>query len=184
MNNPWETDEGQQVWKSKSQYFNWLRGNLRKIWSDYPVRKIWKKDSLRPVTSKERLSKMFHPSTKNVGQCVMCNEWMAGSKLECDHKKPSNGCSDWSDVPSFVEYCVSQPATEFQLICKPCHKIKAYAERMNISFEDARIEKAIIAYMKKSNTVIDKTLAKHGLPCNNAKVRKDGVRQLMKENKM
>ena len=183
MNNPWETKEGKQVWKSKSEYFNWLRGNLRKIWSDYPVRKVWKKESLRPVTSKERLGKAFHPSTKSVGQCVMCKDWMAGSKLECDHKKPSNGCSDWESVPSFVSYCVSEPATEFQLICKPCHRIKTYAERMGITFEEAKAAKKIIALMKDKKKV-DKLLAKHNLPSNNDKARKESLNKLMKENKL
>lgn len=181
--NPWDTLEGKRIWKTKAQYFNWLRGGLRKLWSDYPLRKEWKKGQLRPLTQEEKLVKKYHPSTKNVGQCVMCKEWMAGSKLECDHLHPSNGCKDWGDINGFLRYCATALPNELQLCCKPCHAIKTYAERMGITFEQAKIEKQLIAICKDIKKC-NKLLASHNLPCNNAKVRKEGVRKLLEERKI
>lgn len=181
--NPWETPEGARIWKTKSQYFNWLRGGLRKLWSDYPLRKEWKKGQLRPVTQEEKLSKKYHTSTKNVGQCVMCKEWMAGSKLECDHLHPSNGCKDWSEIDGFLRYCATALPSELQLCCKDCHSVKTYAERMNIPYEEAVVAKKVIALMKNKKNV-DKILAKHNVACKNDKSRKEALTKLIKEKKL
>lgn len=181
--NPWETEEGKKVWKTESEYFQWVRGQLRKIWSDYPLRKVWKAGQLRPVTSQERVSKKFHPSTKNVGQCYLCGEWFAGSKLECDHVHPSNGCKSWEDLSGFLHYCSATLPDEWALACKPCHRIKSYAERMGITFEEAKSKKRIIALMKDKKKV-DKLLIQYKLPYNNDKVRKEGLRKLIEEGKL
>ena len=169
--NPWETSEGKQVWKTKANYFQWLRGNLRKIWADYPVRKVWKREQLRPVMEEERLSKKYHPSTKNVGKCVMCNEWMAGSKLECDHIHSSNGCKSWEEVDSFLRYCVATLPKDWQLVCKPCHKDLTYAERYDISFEEAGITKKVIA-LEKDKKVMQWFAERDIVPESNAKKRR------------
>lgn len=183
MTEPWNTPEGKKVWKTEAEYFQWIRGQLRRIWSDYPIRKQWKSGELRPVTAKERSEKKYHPSTKNVGQCVMCKEWMAGSKLECDHIHPSNGCKGWEDLSGFLHYCSATLPDEFQLICKPCHRVKTYAERMGITFEEASIQKRIITLMKDKKK-IDKLLAEHGKACNNDSTRRKGLEELIKEKKL
>ena len=151
--NPWETPEGKVVWKTEAQYWNWVRGALRRLWADYPLRKVWKKNSLRPLTQEEKASGKFHPSTKNVGDCVFCKEVMAGSKLECDHIVESEGCTDRRTAEKFLWHCGGQTSTNFQLVCKPCHKIKSYAESKGISFEDARLEKQAIQWEKENKGV-------------------------------
>ncbi|ATN93516.1 putative HNH endonuclease [Pseudoalteromonas phage J2-1_QLiu-2017] len=143
--NPWETPEGKKVWKTKAQYFTWLRGALRRLWADYPLRKEWKARQLRPVTAKEKKEKKFHPSTKNVGQCHYCKEWFAGSKLECDHILASEGCTSFETAVSFLQHCGMGNGSEWVLTCKPCHKVKSYGEKYNYSFEEARAVKQAIA---------------------------------------
>lgn len=149
---PWETEEAHVVWsKAKNKevaYFTWLRGALRQIWSDNPIRKQWKTSQLRPVTREEKATKAFHPSTKNVGECVKCREWFAGSKLECNHKLPSDGCKNYEEAGKFLHYCASGTGEDWELVCKPCHKIQTYAEREGISFEEARVTKEVIAIEK------------------------------------
>ena len=139
------------IWKTKAQYFTWLRGGLRKLWSDYPARKAWKASKLRPVTAQERTSRVYHPSTKRVGMCVFCDTWMAGSKLECDHKHSSGGCYDFETAVEFLWYCTNLEGDDFQLACKPCHKIETYREKMGITFEEARVTKQAIAWQKEMN---------------------------------
>lgn len=151
MINPWETPEGAKVWKDKkgnpseTLYWQWLRGALRRLWSDYPLRKVWKQSQLRPVTKEEREAKLFHPSTKNVGQCSFCKEWMAGSKLECDHLVESEGCTSKETAESFLWHCGGLTAKDFRLACKPCHKIQSYSQRSGLSFEESEVEKQVIA---------------------------------------
>lgn len=154
MKHPWLTPEGSKVWKNKkgnpseALYWQWLRGALRRLWSDYPLRKVWKQSQLRPVTQEEREAKIFHPSTKNVGQCSFCKEWMAGSKLECDHLVESDGCTSKETAESFLWHCGGLIAEDFRLACKPCHKIQSHSQRKDISFEEAEAEKRAIALEK------------------------------------
>lgn len=150
MKSPWTTPEGSKVWKdskgnpSEALYWQWLRGALRRLWSDYPLRKVWKQSQLRPVTQEEKEAKLFHTSTKNVGQCSFCKEWMAGSKLECDHLVESEGCTSKETAESFLWHCGGLVAEDFRLACKPCHKIRSHQQKTGGTFEEAAIQKEII----------------------------------------
>lgn len=170
--NPWE--DPNSIWKTKSAYFSWLRGAMRRIWADYPLRKEWKKKSLRPVTAQEKRDKVYHPSTKNVGQCVYCKEWMAGSKLECDHKVSSDGCRDYETAEKFLWYCGAVTSDMMVLACKSCHKIKTESERRGISFAEAAAVKQAIAIQKDLD---DKQwLRENGIePASNAKARRQQI---------
>lgn len=143
---PWEECD---VWKNQSQFYTWLRGKLREIWKDNPVRITFKKETLRPVSPEERLTKKFHPSTKNVGECTFCDEWFPGSKLEVDHKIQIGKCNNFEDAVDFLKGVAFVPKSNMQLTCKPCHKIKSYSERQGITFEEARLEKKAIEFSKK-----------------------------------
>ena len=171
--NPWE--DPHSIWKTKSEYFTWLRGALRRLWSDYPLRKEWKKQSLRPVTQEEKKRKCFHPSTKNVGQCVFCKEWFAGSKLEVDHIKASEGCFDYDTAEQFMWHCGGLTSDKFQLSCKPCHKIKSYAERQNIPFEQAQATKQAIAIQKDRKEESEWFAENNIKPASNAKKRREQI---------
>jgi len=152
--NPWETPEGRAVWKTEAMYWSWLRGALRRLWSDYPLRKVWKQSQLRPVTPEEREAKLYHPSTKNVGQCSFCNQWMAGSKLECDHLEQSEGCTSKETAESFLWHCGGLTGKDFRLACKDCHKVQSHSQRKSISFEEAQISKTAIALCKTGADII------------------------------
>lgn len=176
--NPWE--DPNSVWKTKAQYFTWLRGALRKLWSDYPLRQEWKKKSLRPITKQERDSKKFHPSTKNVGQCVFCKEWFPGSKLQVDHIESSEGCYSYETAEKFLWHCGGLTSDRFQLSCVPCHKVETYREKHNITFEEARAVKQAIAIQKDLD---DKQwLRENGIePASNAKARREQIIEKLRE---
>lgn len=169
VNNPWdETD----AWKNSSQYYNWLRGQLRKIWSDYPVRKNFKTEMCRPVTQEEKDAKLFHPSTKTVGQCVFCKNWFSASKLEVDHKQCSNGCKNKEEAEQFLWYCAGVSKSGMQLSCKPCHSIKSYSERQGITFEEAVIGKQVLAFSNLKSQEQVSLLSELGLSGKNGHERK------------
>jgi 5-methylcytosine-specific restriction endonuclease McrA len=180
MNTPWLTPEGLKIWKTESQYWQWLRGSLRRLWGDYPLRKQWKANQLRLITPEEKASKLFHPSTKNLGQCFYCGQWFAGSKLECDHKTPSDGCISKETAESFLWYCGGGIGDEWVLSCKPCHKVKTHSERQGLTMEEASIEKLAIDLIKKK---IDKEyiLSKNAIPASNQKARRVQIIEILKE---
>lgn len=176
---PWE--DPLTIWKTKANYFTWLRGNLRRIWSDNPLRKVWKAKTLRPVTKDEKDRRVFHPSTKNVGQCYLCNKWMAGSKLECDHLIPSNGCYSFDTAQEFLWHCAASAPKNWALACSPCHKIKSYADKQGISYEEAKVTKEAIEIIKKKE---DRTfLESKGItPAGNAKGRREQIINYLRGN--
>lgn len=168
------------IWETKSEYFVWLRGHLRSIWSDNPLRKKWKASQLRPLTPEEKKAKVFHPSTKNVGQCYLCKQWFSGSKLECDHIVESEGCYSFETAGSFLWHCAANDPSNWALVCKPCHKIKSYSVAEGIPFEQARITKAVIQIINEKK---DKQfLTEAGIvPASNAKKRREQLIELLKE---
>ena len=175
---PWLTPEGLKIWKTESEYWNWLRGSLRRLWGDYPLRKEWKVNQLRRITQEEKDSKLFHSSTKNLGQCFYCKEWFPGSKLECDHQIPSDGCRSKETAESFLWYCGGGTGEDWVLSCKPCHKIKTHSERQGLSLEDSRIEKAVISICKAKQDKV--WLEQRGiLPLGNAKLRREQIKKEM-----
>ena len=182
MNKPWLTPEGKKIWKTEAQYWGWLRGAIRRIWADYPLRKEWKARKLRPITQEEKDSKKFHQSTKNLGQCHYCEEWFAGSKLECDHLESSDGCTNKVEAESFLWYCGNGVGDEWVLACKPCHKNKTHSERRGISMQDASYEKIAIDLEKKK--LVSVWLKEKGVtPASNAKLRRQQIIDLLREEK-
>lgn len=180
---PWEDENGKKVWVSEAKYWEWLRGAIRKLWSDYPLRKQWKNSQLRPVTKEERVAKVFHPSTKNVGMCVFCEEWMAGSKLECDHIIESNGCTSETTAVEFLWHNCGQTGVNFQLACKPCHKIKSHQIKKGYeTFLEAKLDKDIIQW-EKINKGVEKQrhlLVSYGIEDADALKAKDIRPKLLK----
>jgi len=136
-----------KIWKTEAEYFTWLRGQLRRIWANWPVKNEFKKSKLVPVfdgcgvTSKR---------VKSVGQCVFCNKWHPNSSLQIDHiddigyfGRTPDTVGEWL----FRSLCGGE---NMQLVCVPCHKIKTHADKLNISFEEATKAKDVIAFSKLS----------------------------------
>lgn len=183
MTKKWEPWNESNAWKSKAEFFTWLRGGLRKtIWQFYPPKNEFKASMLRKAT-KEDYVNGIHPRTKKVGQCVKCKEWMGGSKLQVDHIINAGSISDEEHIKSFVMNLACSK-DDMQLVCVPCHKAMTYADKMGVSYEEAVIEKQAIEYCKKSVTEQKKILDSFGLPYNNADQRRQGFRELITEGKI
>lgn len=180
--NPWEHKYAKAVkWTTKPKYFAWLRGQIRRIWADNPLRKEWKKNQLRPVTMQEKIDKVFHSSTKNVGQCYVCEKWMAGSKLECDHLVGESPCKDFETAEGFLWHCAADSPDNWGLICKPCHKDVTHAERYGMSLKEAKATREVIEMEKQG--IVNEVLEGLGItPASNApNRRKQLVEYFMKE---
>ena len=181
--NPWETEYGKKIWKTKAQYFTWLRGNLRRVWADNPLRKEWMSNQVRPVTQEERKIKKFHPSTKKVAQCYLCKGWFAASKLEVDHLTPSNGCTTFEEAEEFLWHCAADNPDNWALACKdPCHKVKTYADSKGISFEKAKVTKEAIAIQKSKADETEWFSSRGIVPESNASKRRGQIIEYLEEN--
>lgn len=150
------------TFKTKAAYFSWVRGQIRRIWSKYPVKTDFKNSRLRPVTTEERDQKIFHPSTKKVGQCEICNNWFAASKLEVDHKIPTEGCTSIDGMKEFLIRMAAEDPKNFALLCKPCHATKTLADKLGCNLEHARAHKQVVALEKKHGKNLQQWLIREG----------------------
>lgn len=147
------------LWKTEAEWWTWLRGKSRQIWSDYPPRNQFKKDKLIPnfdgsgVTSKR---------VKSVGQCQICSEWFANSSLQVDHVQQAGSIGNsWEGYFQWF-YDLLADKENMQLVCKPCHQIKTHADRLGVSFEEAKRKKEVIAFSKLTDESQKSILTKLG----------------------
>ncbi len=146
-NGEWKPWEESNVWRTKAEFFTWLRGQIRKsIWQRYPPRNEFKSENLRPATKADYDAGLSRRS-KKLGKCTFCQEWFPASKLQVDHIIPAGSLRNEEDMHEFIKKiaCMKE---NMRLTCEPCHKIVTYQERNGITFEEARMEKEVIAFSK------------------------------------
>lgn len=165
------------IWKTKPAFFAWLRGALRRaLWERYPVKLYYKnKATHNPPIG-------YTGKAKKLGKCALTGEVIPKSRLEVDHKVGHVSLTEWSDLEPFIHHLLCTE-DEMQLVSKEAHKIKSYAERMGISYEEAAIEKEVIAFSKLPIDQQKKELLEHGYTeINNASDRKRSYRRLLGEH--
>ena len=149
---------------------------------DYPVRTEFKESRCVPVDDDMREKYGLHKRTQKAAQCVHCMNWFPKSKVEVDHIIGESSLKTVDDIITYLDHLMCDPEN-MQLSCKPCHKIKTYAERYDMTFEQARLEKAVIQWLKDHNTSEQKELLiAAGFPdeeINNAGNRRIAARKLL-----
>lgn len=173
---PWQIPES--PWKTEAAFMSYVRGGIRKsIWSRYPIKILFMKANrirgINPKTGRECFG----------GICYLTGKFFPQSELEVDHFIGNHSLKTLDDASRFLKGMLYVDFGDLRFVSKDAHKIKNYAERMGITFEEAKIEKQLIAICKDIKKC-NKLLASHNLPCNNAKVRKEGVRKLLEERKI
>ena len=165
---PWETHP--HIWKTKAAFFSFVRGGLRKaLWERYPVKIEYKKNNLIPPPES------YQGRGKSGQYCALTNEFVINSKLEVDHTEGNQSLNDWDDLQPFIEHLLLCQ-DNLQLVDREAHKVKSYAERMGISYQEAEIQKRVIAETKGlSVSLIKRKLSRLGATeehLKNAKTRK------------
>lgn len=170
---PWEVYP--ELWKTKAAFFSWLRGNLRKaVWEKYPPKFMFKDSCCakppRGYTGRARLGAI----------CALTHVWTPKSYLEVDHIKGNASLNEWDHLLDFVQHLCSNH-TNFQLVDKDAHKIKSYAEKQGMTFEEAVLEKKAIAIIKSKKDKEFFISRKLPVPSNETKRRSGIVDILTKE---
>lgn len=105
--------------------------------------------------------------------------WANKSSLEVDHKNGNVSLTCWEDVLPFIQHMVPPP-DNMALVTKEAHKIKSYAERQGIPFEEAVIIKKAIDIQKKGDKV---WITRQGeVPASNAKARREQIIEILRRN--
>ena len=99
------------------------------------------------------------------------------SKMEIDHIQGNVSLNDWSDVLPFIQHlCATKD--NMQVVGKEAHKVKSYAERMGMSFEEALLEKRVIATLKDKRETA-RLLRENRMIAKNDAERRQKVREIL-----
>jgi len=157
-------------WKTEAAYYSWLRGRLRQLWQKWPPRNELKKEKrVRAPVLDDEGNQVVYKTGKKKGQlkcrwelpCEQCGGVFPQSQVEADHLEPAGACSNAVQAGTFL-YRLLVSKDKLRLVCKPCHKIISYAERMGMSFDEAYSAKAVIERMKQSVPKQRSELLGHG----------------------
>lgn len=143
---PWE--ECPEVWKTRAAYFNWIRGQMRRAWSRHPV----KNKFIRLHRFKAPLGKKgpANPNGKEVwaAKCACCTKTFKQNLLQVDHIDAAGSFTSWQDFNVWMMGLMHINVKGLQFLCKKCHDTKTYADKHDMTFERAAIEKQVIAFGK------------------------------------
>lgn len=181
-------------WKTESQYWSWLRGSLRSIWS----RKwIFKNNYLRdhtfpyPVSDKNGNPK-YYKTGKRKGErvtqkhfkCEITNEVFPVKEGQVDHISPSGSLTNGLEACIFLFRLLTSP-NNMRLISKDAHAIITYMEKNGLSWEEAVIDKKVINKLKQKVEFQKKELISYGfseLEISNKEKRKQCYKKYLKNN--
>ncbi len=96
---------------TESRYFGFIRSALRAAFMKYPVKSHVKANAKEMTDDGARW------------RCAHCDGLFLSMDTEVDHIVPCGGLKKYEDLPGFVERMFCE-ADGFQVLCKPCHKIK------------------------------------------------------------
>ena len=176
---PWE--QCPDVWKTKAAFFQWMRGQMRRAWSRHPVKVSYMHNHRERVPLGRKTAK--NPTGLVWGcRCEHCNELKRQTECEVDHIEAAGSFKGWEDFEAWMHKLMHINWDSIRVVCKDCHRIISYAERMGYTFEEAKLEKEVIAFTKLPAAEQKRKLkwATTSHLRDNAKQRKAAYRQLLK----
>lgn len=147
----------------------------------------WMTAANKLVFLEDRVIHDMNPATRTkwLVECNQCGKMFKLADVQIDHRIGEFACTNREDFYAYILSRLDVGFDDLQVLCIPDHEIKTLGERLGITFEEARIEKAVIAIMKEKASVIDKWLGGRGIKvAKNPQARRDAVRQCLIEEKM
>jgi hypothetical protein len=179
----WETYP--DIWPTKAKFFAWLRGSLRRaVWEKYPPKLTFKNAHCHEPP------KGYTGKARSGAFCALSGDFIGKSQLQVDHTIGHVSLKEWEDVLPFVQHlCAAEygPYENFQLVGKEAHKVKSHAERKGITFQEAILDKKVIAFTKLKPQQQLNTLSQYIVPgeadVSSAEKRKNIYRQILQGGK-
>lgn len=170
---PWEWYP--HLFKTEAAFWSYLRGGIRRgLWEKSPIKLDFKNNSCT------KPPKDYYGRAKSGQYCALTGEWEGKSKLEVDHIEGNVSLRSVEDITKFILHMIPPP-DNMALVKKEAHKIKSYAEKQGITFEEAVIQKEAITIMKGNDK---KWLTQRGLiPESNATKRRKQIVDYLREEK-
>lgn len=152
-----------------------LRSSVRQVWMKHPVKLSYLYTKTYPDMNKAT-------RTKWLVDCEICNKSFKTNDVQVDHIKGEHSLLTLDDVVPFATSILGVNHEDLQIACISCHECLTYAERYDMSMEDAKKEKAVIAKLKQTVAKQKVELKKAGYKpteISNADKRRECYRKLL-----
>ena len=148
------------------------------------IRQSWMKSPTKLAYLYSRTEPDMDDSTRTKWKirCEMCGEYFKLNEIEIDHIEGHHSFTKVEDFENYFRNILMVGFDGLQALCKDgCHATKSLAERLGISFEEAKLEKKVIEIIKSKK---DKEFIKDAgeVPASNAEKRRDQVRKILNAN--
>lgn len=108
---------------TESAFWSLIRASLRKASMYWKPLQQCKADAKRPYKGSNTRQKWEY-------QCAHCKKWFMDKEIQIDHIIEAGTLKSGDDLKAFVERCFVE-AGGYQVLCKPCHKLKTDAFRQS-----------------------------------------------------
>ena len=120
-------------------------------------------------------------------ECEHCHKDFKQSECEVDHLNAAGSFKGWDDFEAWMMKLMHINWDSIRVVCKTCHRIISYAERQGMTFEEAKLEKEVIAFTKLTpkvqqgilTTLSNELKFKGSPPMGNAKERRSSMKYLL-----
>ena len=130
-------DGHRDIWPTTAKFYAWLRGGLRKsIWQFHPVKLAYKNKQVVKAPDG------YNGRAKKIVRCALTGDYIGISVAEVDHVDGNVSLRCVGDILPFLLHLACPD--KLQVVSKDAHKVKSYAEKMNISFDEALLAKRAI----------------------------------------
>ena len=130
-------DKHRDIWPTDAKFYSWLRSGLRKsVWQFHPVKLAYKNKCVVPPPVG------YTGRAKRLVVCGLTGEYVGVSAAEVDHVDGNVSLRCVDDILPFLLHLACPD--KMQVVSKDAHKVKSYAERWGISFEEALLVKRAI----------------------------------------
>lgn len=143
----------------------------------------WMTAANKLVLLEDRVIPDMNPNTRTkwLIKCDHCGNLFKLTDVQVDHIVGEFPCTEPEHFFGYIMSRLDVGFDDLQVLCIEDHQIKTLAERNGISFEEARIEKQVIAICKGSTSSVKAFLSERGItPAGNAEQRKKQVREALK----
>lgn len=170
MSKPWECVP--DLWKTEKSYLNWLRGQIRRIWSRHPIkhRYVAQRITLTPIDAQAQavpIGCTLTARTKKLRCCEMCEQWFPPGRLEVDHIHGGVGFDTYEEFLEWQERMLFVSFDDIRELCKGCHAKVTLSQKLGCSLEDVPYHQERIAFSKlkagEQNKLLDELCLTKGV---------------------
>jgi len=159
---PWK--DVPDLWKGEKQYLNWLRGQIRRIWSRHPIkhRYVAQRETPTPVEASALhlpIGCALTARTKRLRECEMCKQWYPPSWLEVDHIHGGVGFDNYEEFLEWQERMLFVTFEDIRELCKTCHADVTLSQKLGCTLDAVPKERERIEFGKLKATKQNETLA-------------------------